>query len=140
MESRETQKYRLTVTFWSKPVNYGAGWYIIAYFAPNLIIMSANNKILDWFRNVALVEGISMVVLVTFSVLKRTTDFEWAALGVKYVGWAHGILFIAYVYLLWMCTDKYKWKFSRVAIFFLASLIPFAPFFVERKLRHEERS
>jgi|SRR5690606_10735448 len=102
--------------------------------------MSANNKVLDGFRNVALVEGISMVVLVTFSVLKRTTDLEWAVLGVKYVGWAHGILFIAYVYLLWMCAVKYKWKFGRVIVFFIASLIPFAPFFVERKLRHEEPS
>lgn len=102
--------------------------------------MSTNTKVLHWFRNIALVEGISMVVLVTFSVLKRTTDFEWATLGVKYVGWAHGILFIAYVYQLWLCADRYKWKLGRVAIFFLASLLPFAPFFVERKLREEAHS
>src|SRR5690606_38668070 len=101
------------------------------------MIMSANKRILDWFCHIALAEGISMVVLVTFSVLKRTTDYEWAILGVKYVGWAHGLLFIAYVYLLWMCADRYKWKFGRVATFFIASLIPFAPFFVERKLKHE---
>ncbi|WP_188505746.1 DUF3817 domain-containing protein [Parapedobacter pyrenivorans] len=99
--------------------------------------MSTNKQFLNWFRNIALIEGISMVVLVTFSVLKRTTDYEWALLGVKYIGWAHGILFIAYVYLLWACADKYKWKFGRVVLFFVASLLPFAPFFVERKLRHE---
>ncbi|WP_257669060.1 DUF3817 domain-containing protein [Parapedobacter tibetensis] len=99
--------------------------------------MSKNKQTLSWFCNIALIEGISMVVLITFSVLKRTTDFGWAVLGVKYVGWAHGILFIAYVYLLWMCWDKYKWKFGRIVLFFVASLVPFAPFFVERKLRHE---
>ncbi len=100
--------------------------------------MSTAKQTLNWFRNIALIEGISMVVLVTFSVLKRTTDYEWALLGVKYVGWAHGILFIAYVYLLWACTDRYKWKIGRVILFFLASLIPFAPFFVERQLKHEQ--
>jgi integral membrane protein len=100
--------------------------------------MSNSKRTLNTFCNVALIEGISMVVLVVFSVLKRTTDYEWAVLGVKYIGWAHGLLFIAYVYLLWMCADRYKWKFSRVGIFFIASLIPFAPFFVERQLRHEK--
>lgn len=100
--------------------------------------MSKTKQTLNWFRNIALIEGISMVVLVTFSVLKRTTDYEWALLGVKYVGWAHGVLFIAYVYLLWACTDRYGWKLGRVALFFLASLIPFAPFFVERQLKHEQ--
>lgn len=99
--------------------------------------MNTSKQILNWFRVIALIEGISMVILVAFSVLKRTTDYEWAVLGVKYVGWAHGLLFIAYVYLLWMCADRYKWKFGRVALFFLASLVPFAPFFVEQKLRHE---
>ncbi len=100
--------------------------------------MLTTKQTLKWFCNIALIEGISMVVLVAFSVLKRTTDYEWALLGVKYVGWAHGILFIAYVYLLWACTDRYKWKIGRVAAFFMASLIPFAPFFVERKLRRED--
>lgn len=109
-------------------------------FCGQFIIMRTNNKKLDWFRNIAWIEGISMVVLLTCSVLKRTTDFEWAVLGVKYVGWAHGLLFIAYIYLLWMCATHYKWKFGRVAVFFLASLIPFAPFFVERKLKHEATS
>lgn len=99
--------------------------------------MRTTKQTLKWFRDIALVEGISMVVLIVFSVLKRTTDFEWAVLGVKYVGWAHGFLFIAYVYLLWMCTARYQWKVGRVLSFFVASLIPFAPFFVERKLRHE---
>lgn len=99
--------------------------------------MQITKQTLKWFCNIALIEGISMVVLVTFSILKRTTGYEWAPLGVKYVGWAHGILFVAYVYLLWACAEKYKWRLARVLTFFLASLIPFAPFFVEMKLRRE---
>jgi integral membrane protein len=36
-----------------------------------------------------------------------------------------------------MCWAKYKWSFGKAAIVFLASLLPFAPFIVERKLKRE---
>jgi len=94
--------------------------------------------LLNSFRKIATIEGISMVVLVVFSVLKRTVAPDFGALGVTYFGWAHGMLFVAFIYLLVMCWDRYKWKFGRVALFFVASLIPFAPFWVERKLKEEE--
>lgn len=97
-----------------------------------------SRKWLNAFRQIATIEGISMVILVLCSVLKRTVAPEIGALGVTYVGWAHGLLFVVYVYLLLMCWDRYRWTFSRVAVFFIASLIPFAPFWVEQKLKNEE--
>lgn len=97
-----------------------------------------SKSLLNTFRKVATIEGASMVLLVICSVLKRTIAPELGTLGVKYIGWAHGLLFVAYVYLLAMCWDRYKWSFSRVAVFFGASLIPFAPFWVERKLKDEQ--
>ncbi len=97
--------------------------------------MAATKTTLKLFRNIAIIEGISTVILFFVAMpLKYWGDMP---LAVTYVGWVHGLLFIAYSYLLIMCWDKYKWKFGRVALFFVASLIPFAPFFVERKLRHE---
>jgi integral membrane protein len=56
---------------------------------------------------------------------------------VKYGGWAHGILFVAYVALLLAAALKYDWKISKAGWVFVASLIPFAPFFVERKLKKD---
>ncbi len=99
--------------------------------------MAAAKQTLQIFRKVATIEGISMVLLLTFSVLKRTVSGDWGALGVTYVGWAHGALFVAYVYLLFVCQAKYQWSWGRVIVFFIASLIPFAPFFVDRKLKDE---
>lgn len=97
--------------------------------------MSTNKSTLKLFRNTAIVEGVSTIILFCIAMpLKYWGDMPQA---VTYVGWAHGLLFIAYAYLLVMCWMTYRWKFGRVAVFFLASLIPFAPFFVERKLRHE---
>lgn len=99
--------------------------------------MASTKQTLQLFRKVATLEGISMVVLLIFSVLKRTVSGDWGALGVTYVGWAHGALFVAYVYLLFVCQSKYRWSWGRVAVFFVASLIPFAPFFVDRQLKNE---
>ena len=100
-------------------------------------VKTKRKVLLNYFRKIATIEGISMVVLVIFSVLKRTIAPDFGALGVTYFGWAHGMLFVAYVYLLVMCWDRYKWTFGRVVLFFVASLIPFAPFWVERKLKDE---
>ena len=110
--------------------------WIFAYLAaPKSLIMHTAKQTLSWFRNIALIEGTSTVILFFVAMpLKYWADMPMA---VTYVGWVHGILFIAYAYLLWACADKYKWKIGRVVLFFVASLFPFAPFFVERKLRHE---
>ena len=95
--------------------------------------MEINSATLRLFRKVAVIEGISAVILFFIAMpLKYWGDMPQA---VKYIGWLHGILFIGYCYLLAACWITYKWKFSRVVVFFLASFIPFAPFFVERKLR-----
>lgn len=56
---------------------------------------------------------------------------------VRYGGWVHGILFMAYLILLIGAMLKYHWKVSKAGWIFVASLIPFAPFFVERKLQRE---
>lgn len=51
----------------------------------------------------------------------------------KYVGYAHGVLFIAYIILaivLWM---EKKWSIKKGIILLLASLLPFATFYVESK-------
>lgn len=94
-----------------------------------------NTSTLKLFRNTAVIEGISTIILFCIAMpMKYLGDIPQA---VTYVGWIHGLLFIAYVYLLGMCWFTYRWKLGRVALFFLASLVPFAPFFVERKLRHE---
>jgi len=98
-------------------------------------MMHTTKQTLKWFCNIALIEGVSAVILFFIAMpLKYWGDMPKA---VTYVGWAHGVLFIAYAYLLLVCASKYQWKFRRVATFFAASIIPFAPFFVERNLRRE---
>jgi len=99
------------------------------------LFMTTNTSTLKLFRNTAVIEGISTVILFCIAMpLKYLADMP---LAVTYVGWLHGILVMVYLYLLGACWFTYRWKFGRVVTFFLASLIPFAPFWVERRLRHE---
>lgn len=96
-----------------------------------------NNKLLTRFMQIAFIEGVSTIILFFIAMpLKYIPAINWP-LGVKYVGWAHGVLFIGYILLLISCWYFYKWSLKRFSVFFIASLIPFAPFWVERKLKVE---
>jgi integral membrane protein len=93
------------------------------------------NSTIKTFATTAMIEGISYIVLLGIAMpLKYFLDLP---LAVKYVGWAHGILFIAYMALLFLCWIKYQWSFKRVVFYFFASLLPFLPFWVEKELRKE---
>lgn len=54
---------------------------------------------------------------------------------VRYVGWAHGLLFMAYAGMLVLAWQRFAWDLRRVALYFIASLLPLAPFWVERSLK-----
>ena len=87
------------------------------------------------FRKISLAEGISFLLLLLIAMpLKYLFDFP---LAVKYLGWAHGVLFIAYIFQLLYITIEYKWKFLRLVLFFFAALLPIAPFIAEKQLRKE---
>ena len=91
------------------------------------------NKIFDRFCTIALLEGISCVLLFCITMpLKYTLGWEKLS---YWTGMAHGILFITYGILLVVAWRTYRWNFGKAAILFLASLVPFATFWAERKLR-----
>lgn len=90
---------------------------------------------LSLFRKVAVAEGISYVLLIFVAMpLKYWADMP---LAVKYTGWAHGLLFVLYGAFLIMAWQEQKWKFGKVVLIFVASLLPFAPFIVDKRLKEE---
>lgn len=95
-----------------------------------------NSKLLKRFRQIAVLEGISYLLLLFIAMpLKYLANIPEA---VKYTGWAHGVLFMLYGIMLIQVWQHYNWKFSKAALVFIASLLPFAPFYVDRKLKEEE--
>ncbi len=92
-------------------------------------------KQLGIFAKISFFEGISFVVLLFIAMpLKYSLD---TPLAVKYVGWAHGALFVAYAFQLLYVSLTFKWKFTKVVLYGICSLLPFAPFWVEKQLKKE---
>lgn len=87
-------------------------------------------------RMLALTEGVSFLLLLGVAMpLKYLADMP---LAVKIVGWAHGLLFVALCYVLFRVTLENRWPLSRAGLVFLAALLPFGPFVIDRRLKHYE--
>lgn len=87
------------------------------------------------FRAVALLEGLSFVVLLFIAMpLKYAAGMPMA---VRFTGMAHGLLFVLYVLALMEVAIALRWSFSRVAVAFGASLVPFGNFLLDARLRKD---
>ncbi|NMO13990.1 DUF3817 domain-containing protein [Pyxidicoccus fallax] len=90
------------------------------------------------FRAVALAEGLSFVVLLFIAMpLKYGAGMP---LAVKYVGWAHGLLFVLYLFALMEAAIACRWSLVRAVGAFIASLVPFGTFVLDARLRREEQA
>ncbi len=89
------------------------------------------------FRTIALCEGISFLVLLFIAMpLKYLAgDPKWVLL----VGWIHGLLFISYMISGLDVKTKYSWSTKKTIIAVAASLIPFGPFILDRKILSKEK-
>ncbi|MGI9553186.1 MAG: DUF3817 domain-containing protein [Aurantibacter sp.] len=83
------------------------------------------------FRITAILEGISYLALFAVTMpLKYLADLPMPN---KYVGYAHGFLFIVYIILAIVFWMEKKWSIKRLSILIVASLLPFATFYVDKK-------
>lgn len=83
------------------------------------------------FRITAILEGISYLLLFGLTMPLK----YWAEIGEpnKWVGYAHGGLFILYFLLLIGLFFEKKWGIKRFIVLAIASLLPFGTFYAERK-------
>jgi len=87
-------------------------------------------------RLVALTEGVSFLVLL--GVAMPLKYFVGMPQAVKIVGWAHGLLFVTLCFLLLKVTLEERWPLKRAAMVFIAALLPFGPFIIDKRLKHYE--
>jgi len=85
------------------------------------------------FRLIAFIEGISFLVLLFIAMPIKYIIGE--PIVVKYVGMAHGVLFLLFLFLLVVTARELKWNFGFITMAFIASLIPFGTFYLEKKLK-----
>jgi integral membrane protein len=94
------------------------------------------DKLVKWLRITALVEGTSFLLLV--GVAMPLKYFAGMPLAVKYTGWAHGVLFVGLCLLLLQVMLAARWSLGRGALVFVAALVPFGPFLLDKHMRRWE--
>ncbi len=97
---------------------------------------SNSKKILHRFRMIGIAEGISFLVLLLIAMpLKYFMQIPEA---VKYTGWVHGILFVAFFYGAFEVMGALKKNFLWLVKAFVAAVIPLGTFIFDRELKKEE--
>lgn len=91
----------------------------------------AVSKTIKTFKIISTLEAISFLVLLGIAMpLKYIWDFPQM---VQVVGMAHGVLFLLYIAMAVYVSQILNWSVKTLFIVVLCSIIPFGPFYVERK-------
>ena len=94
--------------------------------------MKKFNISVQQFKIVAILEGASFLVLLGIAMpLKYVFGLPATT---QIVGMAHGILFIAYVLMVVIIRKQLDWNLKTTAMALTASVLPFGPFVVDKKL------
>lgn len=96
-----------------------------------------SNSDIGRLRMAGIAEGISFVTLLFIAMPAKYIGGDPGL--VLYVGWVHGLLFLLYILALISVKINLEWKFRKAAVAFLASLVPFGTFIMDKSLRKEEQ-
>jgi integral membrane protein len=88
---------------------------------------------LKTFKTIAILEGISYLVLFSNMIFIKPTDFVLYHKLLYPIGMSHGVLFIGYVAMAILLKKSQNWNFISLGFILLASLLPFATFFIEKR-------
>jgi integral membrane protein len=78
-------------------------------------------------------EAVSFLALLAIAMpLKYMAGWPY---GVTVVGWIHGVLFVLFCAALARVWLVCRWPLMRAAVVFIAALVPFGPFLIDRWMR-----
>ncbi|XZE44362.1 DUF3817 domain-containing protein [Pirellulaceae bacterium SH467] len=91
-----------------------------------------SNRIVTLFRVIGILEGVSYLLLLFVAM---PVKYGWKEpILVEIFGAAHGFLFVAYVFLAALAIWLKKWPAWVFLQAFLASLVPFGTFWMDRRI------
>lgn len=82
------------------------------------------------FRIVAFLEGVSLLVL--FFVAMPLKYLMGMPMATTWVGWAHGLLFVAYLIFGLHAAVEEEWGVKEIGLALFASLVPAGTFIFDR--------
>jgi integral membrane protein len=83
------------------------------------------------FKLTGKIEGLSLLALLFVAMPIKYMAGE--PIYVRYVGMAHGILFLDYVFLAFLVAAREQWSKTTLIICLILSCVPFGTFYFERK-------
>jgi integral membrane protein len=90
---------------------------------------------LGLLRIIGLLEGVSYLLLLGVAMpLKYLFDYPEP---IYPTGLAHGLLFTLYVLFVFLVSYQLKWKFNKMSLALIASLLPFGTFVADKKMFRE---
>lgn len=89
------------------------------------------------FKLIAVIEAISYLALLVAVVAKHVYDLP---AGVTFIGPLHGLVFLFYFLGVLFVREDQGWGLLTAAGVLLAALVPFAPFYVERRVVVTDRA
>ena len=94
-----------------------------------------STNLFNWFRKIAVAEGVSFLVLLLVAMpLKYMADMPMA---VTIAGSIHGLLFVSFMILAYMSKEEYKKNFKWMLKAFIASILPFGTFVMDKEWKKE---
>jgi integral membrane protein len=87
-------------------------------------------------RAAGMVEAVSFLLLL--GVAMPLKYFAGMPLAVKIAGWIHGLLFLVFIMCLLVAQGERQWPGRWTGLIFVAALLPFGPFVIDRWLRNEQ--
>lgn len=95
---------------------------------------------LKLFKIVALLEGISYLVLFANMLFIKPNNIELYKTLLFPVGMAHGLLFMAYIMLAILLKSTMNWNMKDFFYILVASVLPFGTFWVEKKYLSDQKA
>jgi integral membrane protein len=95
------------------------------------------NRAVHFLRIVGLTEAVSYMLLVGVAMPLKYMAGQPKAVSV--IGMIHGVLFVLFCIALALATIVAKWPLSRAALLFVASLVPFGPFVLDKRMKEWEK-
>ena len=89
------------------------------------------SKSLTIFKWTSILEGTSFLLLL-FIAMPLKYIWHWPQM-VEVVGMAHGVLFVAYIFGAFLLYKPMQWSLKTLFIICISSVLPFGPFYVEKK-------
>jgi integral membrane protein len=83
------------------------------------------------FKQVAFLEGISLLLLIFFAMPMKYFIDE--PIYVRVIGMIHGLLFIVYIFWAIYLKIILNWDWTKFLVICAASIIPFGTFYIDRK-------